>query len=91
MPSSTSNQFTPQKLSSTSEEELAYRRGFDQGFAALAQALGLKGPTLQDLAWKHRIHEFRYGRLDDVPFTPTDLEKQEVKLVARRILGYGAW
>ena len=60
------------------EEDKGYRRGFDQGFAALAYALGIKNSTLQELAWKKRCKDFRFYRLKEAPCFPTDEEIDEL-------------
>lgn len=62
----------------TSDEDLGYRRGFDQGVAALAYALGLDNARLQALAWKKRVTAFRHGRIAESPFYPSPAEIQEL-------------
>lgn len=63
------------------EEDRGYRRGFDQGVAALAYALGLKDCDLQYLTWKKRVRDFRHYRLEEAPCWPTDEEKAELRQV----------
>lgn len=77
--------FTPQAHSTTEGEEIAYRRGFDQGAAAFAYALGISNENLQRLAFKRRVVDFRYGRVKDAPWTPTAAEQEEFRLVKRRL------
>tara|TARA_R100000005_G_C4847388_1_gene115587 strand:- start:192 stop:422 length:231 start_codon:yes stop_codon:yes gene_type:complete len=69
----------------TKEEDHGYRRGWDQGVAALAYALGLKDEVLQRLAWKQRCKAFRNYRLEEAPAFATDDEKDEL----RRAFGIG--
>jgi len=58
------------------EEDLGYRRGFDQGVAALAQILGV---YIQETAWKRRCVDFRHYRLREAPSEATDAETLELK------------
>ena len=44
---------------SASDKERAYRRGFDQGVAALAYLLGITNDDLQASAWKNRVANWR--------------------------------
>ena len=67
------------------EEDYGYRRGFDQGVAALAYALGLENDVLQHLAWKQRVKKFRTYRIKEAPFHPTDFEKTELRTAFRRV------
>ncbi len=71
------------------EEDRGYRRGFDQGVAALAYALGLKNRDLQDLTWKKRVTDFRHYRLEEAPCWPTDEEKAELRQVFGEIQDWG--
>jgi len=65
----------------TKEEDYGYRRGWDQGVAALAYALGLKDEVLQRLVWKQRCRAFRNYRLKEAPASATDDEKDELRRV----------
>lgn len=78
--------FEPRAMARSHDEELGYRRGFDQGVAALAQAIGLDGAALQQLAWKQRVRDFRAGRLADSPFFPTPAELTEIRTAVRQAL-----
>ena len=62
-----------------SDEEKSYRRGFDQGAAAMAYALGIDGATLGSLAFKRRIADFRFGRVAKAPWEPTGTERMELR------------
>jgi len=61
------------------QEDHGYRRGFDQGVAALAYALGLENDVLQSLAWKKRVKEFRFYKENEPPFHATTFEKLELR------------
>ena len=61
------------------EEDLGYRRGFDQGVAALAYALGVPNDRLQRTAFKQRVKDFRFGRLKDAPWDATAEEASELR------------
>ena len=61
------------------EEDKGYRRGWDQGVAALAYALGIDNEILQRLAWKERCRAFRNYRLEEAPCVATDEEKAELR------------
>lgn len=61
------------------EEDKGYRRGWDQGVAALAYALGIDNEILQRLAWKERCRAFRNYRLEEAPDVATDEEKAELR------------
>ena len=50
---------------SMTPEDRGYRRGFDQGVAALAYCLGISNNDLQASAYKQRVKAFRSGRLFD--------------------------
>lgn len=78
--------FEPQQLARTHDEELGYRRGFDQGVAALAYALGIDNATLQQLAWKQRVRDFRAGRIAVAPITASDSEAHELQAAVRAAL-----
>lgn len=71
--------FEPQGMARNHDEEIGYRRGFDQGVAALAGALGIDGPTLQKLAFKRRVADFRHGRAAVAPVVATEAEKAELR------------
>ena len=45
-----------------SEEEKAYRRGFDQALAFLLMDQGATNKDIQDLTYKRRIGNWRHGR-----------------------------
>ena len=62
-------------------EEKGYRRGFDQGVAAMAYALGIKGSDLQKTIFKRRVADFRYGDIEDSKclWSTTDEESQELR------------
>ena len=61
-------------------EDKGYRRGFDQGVAALAYALGIPSEQLQRSAFKQRVKNFRYRRLRsaDGLWQATPAERQEL-------------
>ena len=46
-----------------SEEEKAYRRGFDQGVAFLLMDLGLPNNVIQEHFYKRRVSWWRQGRI----------------------------
>lgn len=48
-------------LTNSQDEEKAYRRGFDQGVAALASALGIPSGDFQQSVFKQRVKDFRSG------------------------------
>jgi hypothetical protein len=54
------------------ETEKAYRRGFDQGAAALAYSLGISDRLLQALPWKLAAKAFRWGRVKRAPWVQDD-------------------
>ena len=61
------------------EQDKGYRRGFDQGVAALAYALGMENDALRRSAFKRRVRDFRVGRLKSAEsLTPTGAERQEL-------------
>ena len=62
-------------MGKSKEEDRGYRRGFDQGVAALAQILGV---NIQGTAWKARVKDFRYCRLMEAPWQATEAETQEL-------------
>lgn len=62
-----------------SEEDQGYRRGFDQGVAALAYALGIPNAQLQRAGFKERCTAFRHGRLDYPPSEATEAEAKELR------------
>ena len=45
-----------------SEEEKAYRRGFDQGVAFVLMDIGLTNKQVQDLQYKRRLGLWRHAR-----------------------------
>lgn len=57
------------------EEDRGYRRGFDQGVAALAQILGV---YIQETAWKSRVADFRHYRVREAPVQATEAETKEL-------------
>ena len=61
------------------EEDHGYRRGFDQGVAALAYALGISNDNLQRTVFKQRVKDFRNGRLKDAPWPATAGEATELR------------
>jgi hypothetical protein len=62
-------------MGKSKEEDRGYRRGFDQGVAALAQILGV---YIQETAWKARVADFRHYRLMEAPCEATEAETQEL-------------
>ena len=62
-------------MGKSKEEDRGYRRGFDQGVAALAQILGV---YIQETAWKARVADFRHYRLREAPCEATEAETQEL-------------
>jgi hypothetical protein len=76
--------FEPQGLARTHDEEIGYRRGFDQGVAALAYALGISNDDLQRLAWKQRVAAFRRGDLLRAPFECSADERSGLLNAIRR-------
>ena len=74
-----SHRFQPRHLANSEDEEIGYRRGFDQGVAAFAYALGIDNVTLQRLAFKRRSTDFRHGRLAEAPSIATPAEKAELR------------
>ena len=46
-------------------EDRGYRRGFDQGVAALAHCLGISDDDLQASAYKQRVKAFRSGTVPE--------------------------
>lgn len=70
--------FAPQGPARSHDEEIGYRRGFDQGVAALAYAIGIDPADLQRMAWKKRIAAFRHGYISEAPTAPTTDEKNEL-------------
>lgn len=70
--------FAPHHLARTHDEEIGYRRGFDQGVAAMAYALGIDNDVLQRLAWKQRVTAFRRGDVSESPMVPTAEERAEL-------------
>ena len=62
-------------MGKSKEEDRGYRRGFDQGVAALAQILGV---YIQGTAWKARVADFRHYRLREAPCEATEAETQEL-------------
>ena len=46
-----------------SEEEKAYRRGFDQGIAFLLMDIGLTNKLVQEQSYKRRVGWWRHGRV----------------------------
>ena len=65
----------------TPDEDQGYRRGFDQGVAALAYALGISNADLQRSAFKQRVKAFRAGRLHkaDTLWAATEAERAELQ------------
>lgn len=63
------------------DEDKGYRRGFDQGVAALAYALGIPNNQLQRTAFKKRVNDFRWGRLKeaDTLWKATDAESAQLR------------
>lgn len=77
----------PFAFSSTPNEEASYRRGYDQGFYACADALGLGGLKIQDTAYKSRIKDWRYGRIaGGQPPEPTLQERAGFRAFALGVL-----
>ena len=62
-------------MGKSKEEDRGYRRGFDQGVAALAQILGV---AIQQTAWKARVADFRHYRLMEAPVKATEAETKEL-------------
>ena len=62
-------------MGKSKEEDRGYRRGFDQGVAALAQILGV---YIQETAWKARVADFRHYRVREAPSEATEAETQEL-------------
>lgn len=62
-------------MGKSKEEDLGYRRGFDQGVAALAQILDVH---IQQTAWKARVSDFRHYRSREAPWEATEAETQEL-------------
>jgi hypothetical protein len=70
----------PTGLSSTPLEETAYRRGFDQGFYACADLLGIDPFKIQYTAYKTRLKAWRYGCfVAGEPPSPTAAERAEIR------------
>ena len=65
------------------EEDHGYRRGFDQGVATLAYALGIPNSQLQQAAFKQRCTAFRHGRIKEAPGPATEAEAREQKRISR--------
>ena len=71
----------------TEDETKGYRKGFDQGVAALAYALGIPNDQLQRTAFKQRVKQFRWGRTEkaDSLWETTPAESKELaSLVGRK-------
>jgi hypothetical protein len=66
------------------EEDRGYRRGFDQGVAALAYALGIDNQLLQETAFKKRVADFRHYRLREAPWQATPQEVLELLELIKR-------
>jgi hypothetical protein len=62
-------------MGKSKEEDRGYRRGFDQGVAALAQILGV---NIHETAWKARVVDFRHYRLMEAPWEATEAEAEEL-------------
>ena len=62
-------------MGKSKEEDRGYRRGFDQGVAALAQILGV---AIQQTSWKARVADFRHYRLMEAPVKATEAETKEL-------------
>ena len=71
--------FEPQSNSVTEGEEMAYRRGFDQGLTALLRALGLTVEEARKLHFKQRSEAFRYGDQKYPPWDATPAEQKKIK------------
>lgn len=71
-----------------SENEIAYRRGFDQGAACFAYALGIDNDVLQKTKFKQRIKNFRIGKLQkaDALWEPTPAELLELKKIIKSVI-----
>ena len=59
-------------------EDKGYRRGFDQGVASLAYALGIPNDELQKTLFKERCTSFRHGRIEEAPSRATNQEAMEL-------------
>lgn len=59
-------------------EDKGYRRGFDQGVATLAYALGIPNGELQKTLFKERCTSFRHGRIEEAPSKATKEESMEL-------------
>lgn len=68
-------------MTTTTAEDNGYRRGFDQGVAALAYALGISNGDLQRTAFKQRVKDFRAGRLREADglWKATEAERAELQ------------
>ena len=73
--------FWPRGMSHTHDEEIGYRRGFDQGVAALARALGIKSGELQEATWMQKVSAFRRGAICECPYFPDTEERVELCLL----------
>jgi hypothetical protein len=80
-----SRRFTPRHLAGCRGAEASYRRGFDQGAAAFAHALGIRGADLENLLITKRLRAFRRGDLAEAPCRATDAERAELLELVRRI------
>ena len=72
------------KIEHNNPEEIAYRRGFDQGVAQFAYAIGVSNMNLQQLSWKTRIRLFRTGWYD-LPPQITEAEKRQIKKLLKEM------
>ena len=64
------------------ETEQAYRRGFDQGAAALAYSLGISDRLLQALPWKLAAKAFRWGRAKRAPWVHSEPQLRATRVQA---------
>ena len=86
MPEMVNPIFTPKGLSSSPEEEKAYRRGFDQGVSSVFFSFGVENRVYQKLGYNQRISSFRYGHDEVLKVCnsheypqPTKKEKSEIR------------
>jgi hypothetical protein len=70
------------------EHEKAYRRGFDQGVALFAYAIGINNDSLQSTSFKQRVKQFRSGELEsaDSLWDMPAVELLELQLLVKNLL-----
>lgn len=71
-------------MAANHDEEFGYRRGFDQGIAAVFIGLGLEDSEISELTWKKRIAAWRHGRaMVADPFAMTAEEIAQLRRIVK--------